>query len=93
MMCIYLDVLIVLNIYVNYFLIKATAKFTHKPVSSLRCVLSALLGSLFSLTILIKNMPIAISMLLKLIAALTIVACSFGIKICPDFLSRHFTFI
>lgn len=91
-MCIYLDVLIVLNIYVNYFLIKATAKFTHKPVSSLRCVLSALLGSLFSITILIKNMPIAISMLLKLIAALTIVACSFGIKDMSGFFKQTFYF-
>ncbi|MDE5917296.1 MAG: sigma-E processing peptidase SpoIIGA, partial [Oscillospiraceae bacterium] len=51
MKCIYLDVLIVLNIYVNYFLIKGTGKLTHTPVKTLRCAISSFVGSFFSLTI------------------------------------------
>ena len=40
MKSIYLDVLIVLNIYVNYFLLRATAKFTHTPLKTIRCIIS-----------------------------------------------------
>lgn len=53
MKSIYLDVLIVLNIYVNYFLLRATAKFTHTPLKTIRCIISSAIGSLFSLTILL----------------------------------------
>ena len=48
MKSIYLDVLIVLNIYVNYFLLRATAKFTHTPLKTIRCIISSVIGSLFS---------------------------------------------
>lgn len=75
---IYVDVLLVLNIYVNYFLIKATAKFTHTKIKTLRLVLTSMFGSLFSLLILVPEMHWAVSTLIKLFGALLIVLVAFG---------------
>lgn len=80
MKSIYLDVLIVLNIYVNYFLLRATAKFTHTPLKTLRCIISSVVGSLFSLTILLPSGGFLVSLALKLAAAAIITGMAFGIK-------------
>lgn len=34
---IYIDVLIILNIYVNFFLLRITAGVTHSPLKNSRC--------------------------------------------------------
>ena len=80
MKSIYLDVLIVLNIYVNFFLLRATARFTHTPLKTSRCVLSSVLGSLFSLTIFLPVSNFFITLLIKLAAAAVITAMAFGVK-------------
>lgn len=80
MKTIYIDVLIVLNIYVNFFLMKATAKLTHTPLKTSRCVLSSVTGSLFSLTIFLPDMNFLIPLAIKLGAAVIITAMAFGIK-------------
>ncbi|MGN1224258.1 MAG: sigma-E processing peptidase SpoIIGA, partial [Ruminococcus sp.] len=49
MQTIYLDVLLFFNFCVNYFLLRGTACLTHTPCRIPRCLVSALLGSLFSL--------------------------------------------
>ncbi|MGN1480963.1 sigma-E processing peptidase SpoIIGA [Porcipelethomonas sp.] len=79
MKSIYLDVLIVLNIYVNFFLLRATARFTHTPLKTSRCVVSAVIGSVFSLTILLPLSNFFAVLAIKLIAAAVIVAAAFGI--------------
>lgn len=80
MITIYLDVLIVLNIYVNFFLLKATARFTHVSLKISRCVVSSVVGSFFSLTILMPIKNFFLTLLIKLAAAAVITAITFGIK-------------
>ncbi len=80
MKTIYLDILIVLNIYVNFFLLKATAKFTHTPLRTLRCISASVIGSLFSLSILLPSGSFLLSLLIKLIAAAVITFAAFGKK-------------
>lgn len=80
MKTIYIDVLIILNIYVNFFLLKATAKLTHTPLKTSRCVFSSVIGSLFSLTIFLPDMNFLIPLAIKLGAAVIITAIAFGIK-------------
>ena len=80
MKCIYVDVLIVLNIYVNFFLLRATSKLTHTPLKTSRCLISATVGSLFSLTIFLPDIYFIIPLLIKAIAAVIITALAFGIK-------------
>ncbi len=77
---IYVDVLIVLNIYVNYFLLRITAKLTHSPLKTGRCIAASFYGSLFSLMILLPELDSLLNIAVKLIAAVTVVAAAFGIK-------------
>ena len=80
MKTIYVDVLIVLNIYVNFFLIRATARLTHTPVKTSRCIAASVIGSTFSLTIFLPRMNFLIPLAIKLAAAAVITAAAFGIK-------------
>ena len=77
---IYIDVLIVLNIYMNYFLLRITAGLTHSPLRTGRCIWGAVWGSIFSLTILLPDMGAMLPLLIKLAAAVSIVIISFGIR-------------
>lgn len=80
MQTIYVDVLIVLNIYVNYFLLKTTAKITHSGMKNIRCIAASVYGSIYSLMILLPKLNTAVSILIKLAAAVTIVFAAFGLK-------------
>ncbi len=80
MQTIYIDVLIVLNIYVNYFLIKTTAKVTHTPLKFYRCIIASFYGSLFSLLILIPQLDAILNLVIKIAAAATIVPIAFGYR-------------
>lgn len=86
MKTIYIDVLIVLNIYVNFFLIRATSAFTHIPLKTIRCVVSSVIGSFFSLTILLPLNNLFINMIIKILAAGIITAVAFGFENKRDFL-------
>ncbi len=99
MQTIYIDVLIVLNIYVNYFLLKTTAKITGSPLKTARCIFASFYGSLFSLLILAPELPFAVTFAVKLISAVTVVISAFGvhgksrfIKNTTAFFSANFIF-
>ncbi len=75
---IYVDVLIILNIYVTYFLIKATARFTHSSLKISRLVISSVVGSLFSLIIFIPDINYILMFLIKSAASFIIVFIGFN---------------
>lgn len=79
MQTIYADVLIVLNIYVNFFLLRITAGITHSPLKTGRCIAASVYGSIFSLMILMPKLTTAVTLAIKLAAAVSIVAFTFGI--------------
>lgn len=79
MQTIYVDVLLILNIYVNFFLLRMTSAFTHSPMKTSRCIVSSAYGSIFSLLILVPRINGIIVTLIKLAAAVTIVIIAFGI--------------
>lgn len=79
-MTVYLDVLIILNIYVNYFLIRATSKFSKTPVRTARLIIASIVGSLFCLTIVFPKLSVIIQLLIKLAAAFLIILTAFGFK-------------
>lgn len=78
MQTIYIDVLMVLNIYVNYFLLRITARLTHSPLTAGRCIISAVYGSLYSLMILAPQLNTFINITIKFFVAVTIVIIAFG---------------
>ncbi len=78
MQTIYVDVLIVLNIYVNFFLLRITSGITHSPLKTGRCIAASLYGSFFSLIILLPELGTAAALLIKTAVAVSIVALAFG---------------
>ena len=71
--CIYVDVLIVLNWYINYFILLGTAKITHIGFKRKRLVMSSFIGALSSLMILLPTMNYLINVALKLIISLILI--------------------
>lgn len=64
-MAVYVDVLLLINLLVDYFLLSLTARLLKKKTSVLRLVLSSLLGALSSLYIFLPQMNIVFEVLIK----------------------------
>lgn len=79
MQTIYVDVLIILNIYVNYFLLRITGGITHSRLRKVRCIAASAYGSLYSLLIFVPLIPYILQLIIKLIAAVSIVCLAFGV--------------
>ena len=77
-MFIYADVLIIVNIYVDFLLIQSAKTITHSPMKTSRGIIAAMLGSLFSLVIFLPRLPVWLMMLTKLISSAVIVFTAFG---------------
>jgi stage II sporulation protein GA (sporulation sigma-E factor processing peptidase) len=75
--CIYVDVLIVLNWYVNYFILLGTAKVTHMGFNRKKLVLSAFVGAWFSLVILLPTMNYLLSIVVKFLMSNVLIAIAF----------------
>ena len=91
-MVVYIDVLLALNIYVNFFLIKATAKLTSNKITNKRLILSSLVGSLFSLVIFLPPINSVALLFLRLSSAFLIVLISFGFGGFFTYLKNAFVF-
>jgi stage II sporulation protein GA (sporulation sigma-E factor processing peptidase) len=78
-MIVYVDVLIVVSFYINYLLLRAAAVLVHKKVKRLRVIIGALLGSLSSLIIFLPEMGNVTILVVRVIAAVLMVAVSFNI--------------
>lgn len=75
---IYLDVLICVNLFINYFILLSVTKFLHLKVTRLRLMLAALLGASYSIFILFPPVHIALSLIVKIIMSVTICLAAFG---------------
>ncbi len=75
---IYVDVLVAVNFLINYFLLLATCRFLGTPAKKSRLVAAAALGAVFSLSILLPEMPAAASLLMKFFMSVCIVLAAFG---------------
>lgn len=77
-MTVYIDVLIVLNLYINFFLVRSTALIIRRDCSAKRCLLAAAFGALGSLVILLPEMPFFVVALEKTILGGIMVFVAFG---------------
>lgn len=93
MKVIYLDVLIILNLYVTFFLIKASCCAIHKKPSNKRVILGSVIGGLSSLVILLPALGTVFTVLLKLISGAVIVFSVFGFKSVREFLKNTMVFL
>ncbi|MCH5191096.1 MAG: sigma-E processing peptidase SpoIIGA [Oscillospiraceae bacterium] len=86
-MTVYIDILIILNILVNYFMLAAVKKISRSHTSRLRLALGALSGGVASLLIFIDSLGIIMT-LLKIAASLVMVFISFGFGSVKQFFKR-----
>lgn len=79
-MIVYVDVLLVINLFVNYFLLLVTKTLLHKTVRRKRLVLGAVLGSLYALVIFLPKLPNIVTLLMHLAASCLIVLAAFPVE-------------
>ncbi|MDE7235957.1 MAG: sigma-E processing peptidase SpoIIGA, partial [Helicobacter japonicus] len=89
---IYLDVLICVNLFINYFLLLAVAKFLKIYFKRKRIIAAAVLGAFYSLYILLPKINIIVSFLIKVIISVTIIICAFGFHSIKQFLKQFLCF-
>lgn len=77
---VYVDVLLFVNLFVNYFLLRAAALLSRERAGRWRMILGAALGSTYSLIIFLPPLHPAFLVALKAAMALSIVLASFGWK-------------
>ncbi|MBQ3006917.1 MAG: sigma-E processing peptidase SpoIIGA [Clostridia bacterium] len=75
---IYADILIIINLIVNYLLLRACAMITGHNFKALRLLASSSFGSLSSLMIFIENMPLIANIIIKIILLSLMVFIAFG---------------
>lgn len=77
-MTIYLDVLLLSNLWADYALLRTAAAVTHMPLPAGRGLLAAFLGALSALTVLLPPLPLPLCILGRLLSAVLICGVGFG---------------
>lgn len=78
-MTVYIDVLIVMNIYISYFTLRASARLLHTAIPFGRLAGASVLGGFTSLAALIETgLPAALALRVLLTALMTLTAFGFG---------------
>lgn len=77
-MTVYADVLIFLNLFINFFILQATAKLCHDGYRLFRMIAAAFVGALFSLYIFLPQVNWAVDILFKLSVSAVIILICFG---------------
>lgn len=78
MQTIYLDVLVVLNLYITWAMLYCCSILTHRKAGKLRMGLGALAGGISSMIMLLPNLPGALLFLIRFMLAGCIVWIAFG---------------
>lgn len=89
---IYADILIAINLIVNYLLLRATSVILGAERNAVRLLISSVLGGVFSLIIFVDNIPIWLNVPIKIIFLSVMVSVAFGIKKLSDFMKNFAAF-
>lgn len=77
---IYIDILIITNLIINFFLILITSKFMYLKINYIRLIFGEILGAIYSLYILLPDYNFIISFITKLLMSVSIILITFEIK-------------
>lgn len=96
---IYVDLLLCINLFINYFILLSVVKILNLTLKRFRLVLASSLGALYSFAIFLPQMNFFFSLLIKLIMSVSIVLLAFGhtkirlfLKITACFYTINFLF-
>lgn len=91
-MTVYADVLIVVNLFVNYALLLCSSMIMKRHVTSLRLFIGAAVGAFYGLVIFLPQLPDVVEILMRIIASALIVFATFGYRNIRSFLRCFCTF-
>lgn len=91
-MTVYADVLLVINLFVNYILLSCSSGIMKRSASGGRLFLGAAAGSAYGLVIFLPELPVPAELIMRLAASALIVFCAFGYINIHMFLRAFFTF-
>ncbi len=91
-MTVYADVLLVINLFVNYALLLCSSLIMKSSASRWRVLLGAAIGAFYGLVIFLPDLPSAAELFLRLGVSALIVFSTFGYKNLRSFLRCFFTF-
>lgn len=77
---VYLDVLLLSNLWADLALLHAAAKLTHTPLKKPRALAAAALGALSACVILLPRLPPAAALSVRIFSACAVCAAAFGIR-------------
>ena len=86
---VYVDILLILNTLVNYFILLAIRKITHSYTKRWRIALGAFVGGLSALLLFLEYLNIVMT-ILKILSGVVMVVVTFGFKPTKQFLKRLF---
>ena len=92
-MTVYADVLIVVNLFVNYALLLCSSMIVKNRISNLRLLLGALIGSLYGLVIFLPEIPRYFELPMRIAVSALIAFAAFGYRNLRRFLRCFFTFL
>lgn len=90
---IYVDVLVILNLFISYFLLLSTILMSKEKAKRWRLLLGALLGGIYSLVVFLPEMGAFFNILSRILAGGAIVFVSFGFKTYKRFLKLFVMFV
>ncbi len=90
---IYADVLVVVNIYITYLLLKSTALLLKENPDKIRLFIASLLGGIYSLTVLLPEKFSVILAALRILAAGLFIIITFGFNSLKMFLRQSICFL
>ncbi|MBQ7670055.1 MAG: sigma-E processing peptidase SpoIIGA [Clostridia bacterium] len=76
-MVIYIDVLLFLNLLIDYLLLSGVSRLLHEPTAKRRLIVGAAIGAASSLVILLPPLPLIVSAAIKLLFAALMVRAAF----------------
>lgn len=91
-MVVYADVLLIVNLFVNYVLLLCSSMIMKKHTQRLRILLGAAIGAFYGFVVFLPELPSLAEFALRLAATVLIVLGAFGYKNFPSFLRSFFTF-
>ncbi len=91
-MVVYADVLLIVNLFVNYALLLCSSMIMKKHTQRLRILLGAAIGAFYGFVVFLPELPSLAEFALRFAATVLIVLGAFGYKNLPSFLRSFFTF-
>lgn len=87
-MVVYADVLIVLNLFVNFFILQLTCRICKETYRFIRLIFAALVGAIFSLYIFLPKTGIVTETMFRIMVSALIVLLGFGFDSIKSFIRR-----